>query len=275
MSQNYSSMLKEMEASQGHPDEKSDTVPSYDNHRSDNVYSESQPSNIPNYGSGLPSMFDFDSSEGSGFVALAPSRVRTPSPSPLPTPLPTPASVPLSLSLDKDLIFPNTIPATALYSLNFTLNSMGNSIMLRRSVPGQKRANGTIGKIVDKDLYAIKRAPFNPAVLQIEGQRKSTYSGQGILQMKHGLRGKYWECKFKDKVVLSQKKGVWEDGNGKAVASETNEISLKNKRVEGNPGLNFEIGTDDMVIDLLVAIWCAKMWFIETYDERKPTLSDG
>lgn len=92
--------------------------------------------------------------------------------------------------------------------------------------------------------------------------------------MKHGLRGKYWECKFKDKVVLSQKKGVWEDGNGKAVASETNEISLKNKRVEGNPGLNFEIGTDDMVIDLLVAIWCAKMWFIETYDERKPTLSD-
>lgn len=282
----------------------SDSVPAYGDHLADDLYTGFNPS----YQTGLPTLEDSseeNSPEVSGqgnIIAIVPSWQQPPPAEPLPSaaeripsPLPLPApSSPLSLTLDKALIFPNTIPATALYSLNYTLNSMGSSITLRRSVPGPIRANGKQGKIVDKDLYDITRPPLNLVTFHIHGKRKSTYPGVGQLQMKLGLRGKYWECKFKEKVVLKGKNGVWTDGEGEVVAIEENEVVARKANWKGkekqvviddgvkeNPGLVFkerEVGEgNNLLTDLVVAVWCAKTWCAETWEAKSatPSASEG
>lgn len=270
------------------------TVPSYNEHYADDLYTEFNPS----YQTGLPTVEEPIESLISETM-LEPDTA-PPAPEPLPTPtervsspLPPPApSGPLSLTLDKALIFPNTVPATALYSLNYTLNSMGSSITLRRSVPGPVRANGRQGKIVDKDLYDITRPPLNLVTFHIHGKRKSTYPGVGQLQMKLGMRGRYWECKFKEKVLLKGRNGVWSDGEGKVVAKEVNEVVAKRGKgkekqvvfddgVRENPGLLFEERgageVDNLLIDLMVAVWCAKTWCAETWEAKSatPSASEG
>lgn len=279
----------------------SDAVPAYGDHVADDLYTDFNPS----YQTGLPTTEDLieaiEQGEGNS-IELVPEWQQPPPAQTLlspveriPSPLPPPApSGPLSLTLDKALIFPNTVPATALYSLNYTLNSMGSSITLRRSVPGPIRANGKQGKIVDKDLYDITRPPLNLVTFHIHGKRKSTYPGVGQLQMKLGLRGKYWECKFKEKVVLKGRNGVWTNGEGNMVAKEENEVVAKKINWKGkdkqvviddgvreNPGLVFEeretSEADDLLTDLMVAVWCAKTWCAETWEAKNttPSASEG
>ena len=264
-----------------------EAVPAYGDHLADDLYTDFNPT----YGTGLPAIDD----PPEDILGQPPENydrepfLEPPYEPPLrvASPVPPPTHVgPLSLTLDKALIFPNTIPATALYSLNYTLNTMGSSITLRRSVPGHMRASGTQGKIIDKDLYDITRPPFDLLSFSIHGKRKSTYPGVGDIRMKSGFATKYWECKFKDKVVLKCKAGEWSDGEGKLVATEVNEVIPKKGKGKGkevtlgdgvreNPGLNFERRENehDLVVDLLVACWCAKMWYAETLDAK--TVSDG
>lgn len=100
--------------------------------------------------------------------------------------------------------------------------------------------------------------------------------------MRHGLRGKYWECKFKDKVVLKGRNGKWEDGDGRPVASEVNEVAMKSRKgkereypsgVGENPGLNFEPDIEERMLDLMVAVWCTKIWSCETYESWSSSTS--
>lgn len=267
-----------------------DAVPSYSEHTADDLYTEG----IPNYGTGLPSLPDADEEltyDQDPYNDLQRNPVSEDDSS-IPPPFPeTTPSEPLSLTLDKALIFPNTVPATALYSLNYTLNTMGNSVTLSRSVPGAIRNDGTSSKITDKDLYDITRPPLSLLEFQIRGKRKSTFPGTGNLQMKTGLMGKYWECRFRDKLVLKGKHGTWCDGKGRVVAREMNEVvakkvSRKGKEVERgvreNPGLVFEAwegdgGMDPLLVDLMVAVWCAKTWCAETFEARivKPTMAES
>ncbi len=283
-----------------------DSVPSYENHGADDLYTEpavisnyqtgietheledSEIDNsiqITNYGTGLPSLPDEEDEPILGQGSSSVIDNLEPFPPHFP---PIAPSSPLSLTLDKALIFPNTVPATTLYSLNFTLNSMGTSITLRRSVPGPFRANGKTGKIIDKEIYDIKRPPMTLLHFVLHGKRKSTYPGVGELQMKQGLRGKYWECKFKSHVVLKGRGGNWVDSEGNLLATEVNEVGLKKMSKKGkeiddgvreNPGLVFEKkeGVDPLLVDLMVAVWCAKIWGAETYESRsvRPSASKG
>lgn len=219
-------------------------VPSYASHTTNNPYTEDQ---VTNYGTGLPSEEELDPHD-------VPSRTPLPMREPSPE-LPT-STGPLSLTLDKDLIFPNTIPATALYSLNFTLNSMGNSIIVRRSGTSPR------GKIVDKELYGITRQPMSSSLLfEIQGKRQSTFPGTGKIQFKAGILGRYWECQYKNKLVLKGKKGIWTNVHGNVVAREVNEVPEGSKKgVQGKPVLNFEGGIDGLMVDLMVAVWCTTIW---------------
>jgi hypothetical protein len=134
------------------------------------------------------------------------------------------------------------------------------------------RVTGKSSKIMDKDLCDITRPPLSISEFHIHGKRKSTFPGTGNPQMKTSLMGKYWECKFKEKVV----------------AKEVNEIVAKNVSKKGkevdngvreNPGLVFEEreGEDALVVDLMVAVWCAKTWCAETFEARmsKPTMAES
>ncbi len=261
-----------------------DAVPSYENPTTDDLYTD----RIPNYGSGLPDHEE----EFTDNLDLHDDLQLDSAPQdedPIPPAYPSaPPSSPLSLTLDKALIFPNTVPATAVYSLNYTLNTMGNSITLSRSVPGAVRLTGKSSKIIDKDLYDITRPPLSILEFHIHGKRKSTFPGIGNLQMKTGLVGKYWECRFKEKTVLKGKHGTWTDANGKVVAKEVNEVvakkvSKKAKEVDNgvreNPGLVFveREGEDALLVDLMVAVWCAKTWCAETFGARmsKPTMAES
>jgi hypothetical protein len=252
----------------------SDQAPSYASHTADDLYSDG----IPNYQTGLPSLeepVDETVEHSTTPVSQGHGSISPPIPE-------LTALGPLSLTLDKDLIFPNKVPATALYSLNYTLNTMGTSITLRRSVTGVVLSNGSAEKIVDKDLYSITRPPMTDVQFELKGKRKSTYPGTGDLQLKKGFTGKYWECRFKEKVVLKVKNGKWTDRKGKPLATEVNEVvpkkvSKKGKEiaiddgVRENPGLVFEekeVDIDALLLDLIVAVWCAKTWWAETLEVR-------
>ena len=272
-------LSKADEAAQSSTVRAQDAVPPYGEHIGDDIYLEAPPAIsglIPHFpGPDAPE----ENNENESAYAPALSDL-----GPLPAPEPSVAG-PLSLTIDKALIFPNTIPSNALYSLNYTLNSMGSSITLRRSVPGIIREDGRKGKIVDKDLYEITRPPFNLLGFDIVGKRKSTFPGTGELQLKSGASGlgrKFWECRFKGRAVLVGKKGVWTDGEGKIVAREVNEVVPKKGRGKGkekevdegvreNPSLNFEDregGINELSLDLMVAVWCAKTWWAETFEAK-------
>jgi hypothetical protein len=87
-----------------------------------------------------------------------------------------------------------------------------------------------------------------------------------------GLTGKYWECKFKEKVVLKGRRRTWSDEQGNVATKEINKVvaeKVSKKRKEfnsgggQNPGLVFEEreGVDILLVDLMVAFWCAKTWY--------------
>ena len=283
MAQSIDTLSKQAEVDQTRVIDPAESVPAYGDHIADDLYSDTvQDFSIPNYGTGLPSLDEVESEPDQEapdniFLSISEARPATPLPPPAP-------SGPLCLTLDKALIFPNTVPATALYSLNYTLNTMGNSITLRRSVPGPMRSNCLPGKIQDKDLYDITRPPFSNLFYQIRGKRQSTYPGVGDLKLKSGLRRKHWECRFRDKVVLKSKAGIWENAEGKVVAREVNEVLAKSKKgkdksvddgIRENPGLDFEPGMDDLLVDLMVAVWCTKTWCNQTHESRLSSRADG
>jgi hypothetical protein len=193
-----------------------------------------------------------------------------------------------SLALDKDLIFPATIPSTALYSLNHTLNSKSDSITLRRSVPNTMYPQ----KLKDEDLWEIFRPPNTRTKFQLFGKSESTLMRTGELTMKSGLSGQVWECKFEPDVLLRGKDGVWTDGQGEVAAREVNEVIAKKGSRKGkenevedgvrkNPGLTFHErrnGEEDhFLMDLMVAVWCAKTWCAETWESRRdgPSMKEG
>jgi hypothetical protein len=195
---------------------------------------------------------------------------------------------PRSLTLDKDLIFPSTIPSTALYSLNHALDTKSNSITLRRSVPNTVYPQ----KLTDKDLWEIFRPPMTRTKFQLHGKTESTYLRTGELTMKSGLSGQVWECRFEPGVVLRGKDGVWSDGHGEVVAREVNEVIAKKGSRKGkgkeaedsvrkNPSLTFverRNGEEEpFLVDLMVAVWCAKTWCAETWESRGdgPSMKEG
>jgi hypothetical protein len=92
--------------------------------------------------------------------------------------------------------------------------------------------------------------------------------------------------------LLRGKDGVWTDGQGVVVAREVNEViarkgGRKGKEnevddgVRGDPGLTFlerRNGEEDrFLVDLMVAVWCAKMWCVETWECRRdgPSMKEG
>ena len=90
--------------------------------------------------------------------------------------------------------------------------------------------------------------------------------------------------------MLKGKHGTWCDGQGKVIAKEVNEVvakkaSKKGKEIDSgvreNPGLVFEEmegeGVDALLVDLMVAVWCAKTWCAETFESRmgKPTMAES
>jgi len=91
--------------------------------------------------------------------------------------------------------------------------------------------------------------------------------------------------------VLRGKYGTLCDKQGRVVAREVNEVvakkvSRRGKEVERgvreNPGLVFEVweedgGMDPLLVDLMVAVWCAKTWCAETFEARivKPTMAES
>jgi hypothetical protein len=103
------SKTHEAAQSQTH-DAANDAVPSYEHHTADDLYTE----RIQNYGPGLPDHEEDPSQTLDSYDELQ----LDPAPQdedPVPPAFPsTPPSGPLSLTLDKALIFPNTVPATAL-----------------------------------------------------------------------------------------------------------------------------------------------------------------
>lgn len=77
--------------------------------------------------------------------------------------------------------------------------------------------------------------------------------------------------------MLKGKNGEWVDGAGKLLAKEVNEVMPRKGKgkaiivddgVRENPGLTFEEREtqDDLLVDLMVAVWCAKTWFAETFE---------
>ncbi|RFU30385.1 hypothetical protein B7463_g5942, partial [Scytalidium lignicola] len=193
-----------------------------------------------------------------------------------------------SLTLDKSLIYPSIPPSQALYSLSYTLNSLGSEITLRRSVPGLTRLDGSTTRATDKDLFHITRPPLSHTSFEIKGLRRSTYPGTAYLDLKMGLKGKYWECKFKGQVVLRQKSGVWVDEDGKEIAREQNALPRskskdKNKvnaidyGVKEHPKISFVDDVDQLLMDLMIAVWCAKTWYCATYGAKsaRPTMKEA
>jgi hypothetical protein len=192
-----------------------------------------------------------------------------------------------SLTLDKDLIFPSAIASTALYSLNHPLNTKRDSIILRRSVPDTIHPQ----KLTEEDLWEIFRPPNTRTKFQLFGETESTHFRTGEVTMKSGLSGQVWECEFEPDVLLRGKDGLWTDGQGVVVAREVNEViarkgSRKGKEndvdgVRRNPGLKFlerrNGGEDRFLVDLMVAVWCAKMWCAETWESRRdgPSMKEG
>ncbi|KAH8821266.1 hypothetical protein F5884DRAFT_81782 [Xylogone sp. PMI_703] len=193
-----------------------------------------------------------------------------------------------SLTLDKSLIYPSIPPSQALYSLSYTLNSLGSEITLRRSVPGLIRPDGTVASVVDKDLFHITRPPLSLASFEIKGLRRSTYPGTAYLELKRGIKGKYWECKFKGQLVLRQKGGVWVDEDGKEIAREQNELPRSKSKdkhkaaaidfgVKEHPKISFVDDVDQLLMDLMIAVWCAKTWYCATYGVKsaRPTMKEA
>jgi hypothetical protein len=193
-----------------------------------------------------------------------------------------------SLTLDKDLIFPSAIPSTALYSLNHPLNTKRDSIVLGRSVPNTIHPQ----KLTDEDLWEIFRPPNTRTQFQLFGETESTHFRTGELTMKSGLTGQVWEGRFEPDVLLRGKDGVWTDGQGVVLAREVNEViarkgSRKGKEnevedgVRRNPGLTFlerlDGEEDQFLVDLMVAVWCAKTWCTETWESRRdgPSMKEG
>lgn len=185
-----------------------------------------------------------------------------------------------SLTLEKDLIFPTAIPSTALYSLNHPLNAKRDSIILRRSVPNTIHPQ----KLTDEDLWEIFRPPNTRTKFQLYGETESTRFRTGELTMKSGLSGQVWECRFEPYVLLRGKDGVWTDGQGVVVAREVNEVIARKEGRKGkenevedgvrrNPGLTFLESwngeEDRFLVDLMVAVWCAKTWCAETWESRR------
>ena len=90
--------------------------------------------------------------------------------------------------------------------------------------------------------------------------------------------------------MLKGRNGMWRDGEGKMVAKEVNEVVAKKLNWKGkekqvlidegvreNPGLVFaereNEEENDLLVDLMVAVWCAKTWCAETWEAKSVTPS--
>jgi hypothetical protein len=191
---------------------------------------------------------------------------------------------PLSLSLSKQIIYPTLPPARALYHLSLSLESTGHSIALSASIPSRINSEGTRLKARDRDLYIITRG----IGFSIRSQSRTAYPGVGrLLFERHGFKGKWWELSYgsdadgkgRRDVVLKKKDGEWTDSKGAVVAEEEEEYLMQNKdQTRGRSGereestsknrtLTIAEGVDESMRSLLVAVWCATVWYKQTYEE--------
>jgi hypothetical protein len=191
---------------------------------------------------------------------------------------------PLSLTLSKQIIYPTLPPARALHHLSLSLESTGHSITLSASIPSRINSEGTRLKARDRDLYIITRG----IGFSIRSQSRTAYLGVGrLLFERHGFKGKRWELSYgggadgkgKRDVVLKKKDGKWTDSMGAAVAEEEEEnlaqIKDQTRDRSGEGGgstsknriLTIAEGVDERMKSLLVAVWCATIWYRQTYEE--------
>lgn len=275
-------------------------APAYDEHYHDTRYHESEGEFRPSGAStiGQSSQALQESHQGATLLPLVSDRILPPhsqTSSAISPNNEVPATGPITLYLDKDLIFPGPPPCNALYSLDYVLQSQGGKLTLRRSIPGAARSDGTLKKVQDKELYELKRG-FVLEKFELVGQRRSTYKGEIILKLKTSLLGKKsWECtlktKSRDEILLRSQGMEWQNADGKIIARERDDIVVPSKHMKGKGKEKVDEGrgsssqdelmlvdrSNEMLVDLLVAVWIAKLWYAETYEfKTKPlTLDDG
>lgn len=184
---------------------------------------------------------------------------------------------PLSIIIDKQLIYPPTPPANALYHLSRTLDSVGFEIELEESIPESIRADGSKHKLRNRKLYSIIRHSSNS--YRIRGHRRNGDKGEGMLSYtRHTFSGDRWSLCFKEEgTVLTGRNGEWMDSSGTVVAEEQNEVQIKKRGKKDDasppmPTLIIAEGVEDLK-GLLVAVWCAKTWYAEMYSARHRSLT--
>jgi hypothetical protein len=289
-----------------------ETVPAYDYHRRDDLYSDpvdriqpdTQPSEIDSHETTMcKTAVDGSESTASGTVTPQPSDVPAPVENP---PAETLGSVgspqtrsgyrsgPTTYNLDGQLIFPGPPPCNASHALKFALRSegLGNKIfkvMPRASTKTQ--TNAYIEDIKDKELYDISSISSfgsgNPA-FAISGKRQSVYRGEGKLKRNRSLGltsqiGKQvWECTFGNECKLKSRHRdewiEWLGSEGQVIARERKRerekkgSSVSNQEIK--PELEVLRTEDEKVVDLLITVWCAKLWFEETENLSRESFRD-
>jgi len=275
-------------------------APAYSDHYNDEIYIDpADESELPEAYSAIPRTYAAQESQGASPLG-PPVSEKCPLPysrssSPTPHNNEVPATGPITLHLDKDLIFPGPPPCNAIYSLDYVLQSRGDKIMLRRSIPGTMRADGTARMAQDKDLYEIQRN-FDLGTFSLVGQRRSTHRGDIVLKLKTSLLGKKsWDCVLKstgrEDILLKSNGAEWQTHSGTVIARERDDIVVPKRELKGKgkekadeergAGVKDELilleRRDQMLVDLLVSVWVAKLWFGESYEykTRNPTKDES
>ncbi|EEQ85771.1 uncharacterized protein BDCG_09040 [Blastomyces dermatitidis ER-3] len=183
------------------------------------------------------------------------------------------------ITLDGTLIYPTTPPATSLYAVSQHLDLGHSTIDVSRLVP-RRTSSGALSANPnprDKVIYKFNRPVINGPV-EIAGQRRSTLPGIVLLKSTRQLLKTGWVLwhvyRNKESMVFRVKPTrnperqevlEWQDGCGATVAIETLATDPDDPQVDDRgvrrPRLQIVSATlDDMMMDVLVTAWCARIW---------------
>ena len=186
----------------------------------------------------------------------------------------------LDLTIDNELIYPPP-PSNALYHLPRLLTWSGNEVFLFRSLPAlTSRRRQSTGPAKDLALYTMRRIPFTNEVTLLprrEGLKTAIMRGK-----KRMFRSSMsWEVEVKGHVILKYAKGKWTDKDGKIVATEKVQVAASNTKNTLNSCIRREAltisgdGLDIATKDLIVAVWCTRIWQSNGKVSLARTLMDG
>ncbi|KAF1810232.1 hypothetical protein P152DRAFT_104695 [Eremomyces bilateralis CBS 781.70] len=164
-----------------------------------------------------------------------------------------------TLSLSNAYIYPPD-HSTPLYRLPRTLTWPGNEISLQISTPARTRTPSEPPQYKDRKLYTMRKRPFTTEVtLQPHklGAKSATVRSKRSL-----LGGVSWEVEVKGSgVIWKSSKGKWKDArNGRLVAVEGTGMGVEGTDVVVVDELHCLKRFDQVLLDLIVAAWCTKMW---------------